>query len=146
MSVRVTGLAPAAPVSWWIRPIALIAVGIARLLGRVKPAVLRPTLELVRCGAAPASEADVSRALDAVLKVSVRCGGEWCLQRALACALTCRMTGTWPEWCTGVRLQPFEAHAWVSVDGKPIGENPHTMPYFRTVWSVPPLIDSGERT
>ncbi|WP_433869544.1 lasso peptide biosynthesis B2 protein [Saccharopolyspora sp. CA-218241] len=138
MSVRVTGWEPAGPVRWWWRPVALVAVLGARVLGRLKPARLRRVLEAARRGARPATGAEARRALDAVLAVSVRCGGEWCLERAIATALTCRLTGTWPEWCTGVRMQPFEAHAWVAVDGEPIGENPHTMPHFRVVWSVPP--------
>jgi hypothetical protein len=69
--------------------------------------------------------------------VSVLCAGEGCLQRSLATALLCRLRGTWPTWCTGVRTMPFSAHAWVEADGEPVDE-PHPAGHYRPVITVPP--------
>lgn len=146
MSVRITGLRPASPVLLRTRPRALAAVGVARVLGRFGPKRMRRVLENLRRGARPATEEETARALDAVLAVSARMGGEWCLERAIACAVACRLVGSWPEWCTGVRLQPFQAHAWVAVNGRPVGENPHTIAYFSVVWSVPPPTSENSGT
>ncbi|MGQ0719273.1 MAG: lasso peptide biosynthesis B2 protein [Pseudonocardiales bacterium] len=50
--------------------------------------------------------------------------GKGCLQRSIAATLYWRAHGTWPTWCTGVRTNPFGAHAWIQVGDQPIGE-PH---------------------
>jgi hypothetical protein len=139
MSIEITPLRPASRVPLLDRVPALIAVVAGPVLARLKPRLLRRVLEAARRGARPASETDARRAMDAVLTVSVRLRGEWCLQRSIAVALFCRLKGSWPEWCTGVRTEPFQAHAWVAVAGRPVGENPHTLPHFSIVWTVPPL-------
>lgn len=51
--------------------------------------------------------------------------------------LLCRALGVWPTWCTGVRTEPFGAHAWLSVDGEPVGEPAHERAYTPTI-PVPP--------
>lgn len=138
MSIPLTELRSSAPTPFWLKPPALLAVVVARVLGRRTPARLRSALLLLRRGARQATVGEVRRARDAVLSVSVRCGGEWCLERSVAIAVLCRLRGVWPEWCTGVRTEPFQAHAWVAVGGVPVEENPHLMPYFRVVMRVPP--------
>ncbi|WP_407702265.1 lasso peptide biosynthesis protein [Streptomyces specialis] len=35
------------------------------------------------------------------------------------------MGGSWPTWCTGVRVAPFRAHVWGEVDGVPVGAAAH---------------------
>jgi hypothetical protein len=32
------------------------------------------------------------------------------------------ISGTWPTWRSGVRYPPLESHAWIEVDGRPVGE------------------------
>ena len=49
---------------------------------------------------------------------------------------TTMLTGCWPDWCTGVRTEPFRAHAWVEVDGRPVGEGEDAR-YYRAVMTVP---------
>ncbi|WP_079249549.1 lasso peptide biosynthesis B2 protein [Streptomyces sp. IMTB 2501] len=61
--------------------------------------------------------------------LSTLCSGRYCLQRSLATALLCRMRGSWPTWCSGVRTSPFAAHAWVEADGRPVGEPEDTASY-----------------
>ncbi|MFD7236399.1 lasso peptide biosynthesis B2 protein [Streptomyces syringium] len=123
------------------RPPALLATAAARLLVALKPHRIRRVLSLVRRGAAPATAEQALTARRAVVAVSARCAGEGCLQRSVATALLCRMCGVWPDWCTGVRTAPFRAHAWVEVDGLPIGEPPLAGRYHRMM-VVPSLSDS----
>jgi Transglutaminase-like superfamily len=121
----------------WRRQIpARLAVAVARPVSRLSPRRLRWVLELARRGARPATAAQASAARTVVVSVSVACAGQGCLLRSVATALLCRLGGTWPDWCTGVRTQPFRAHAWVEVDGSPIDEN-HDIQYFCKVMTVP---------
>lgn len=118
------------------RPQALAATALARLLVQLPPCHLRSVLSLIRHGAAPATAEKTLTAREEVVAVSARCSGEGCLQRSVATALLCRMHGLWPDWCAGVRTAPFRAHAWVEVDGQPIGE-PHPAGYYRRLMTVP---------
>jgi hypothetical protein len=118
------------------RPAALIAVGAARVLAHLPPRRIRAVLTLLRRRAAPASYQQATEALNAVLAVSVRYGGRYCLQRSLATTLLCRIRGVWPTWCTGVRTAPFIAHAWVEADGQPVGES-HGLGYYRPLIVIP---------
>ncbi|MER7794111.1 lasso peptide biosynthesis B2 protein [Streptomyces sp. NPDC097640] len=101
---------------------ARLAVVGAALLIRLKPEPLARVLAVIRRGAHPATKAQAGAARDAVVSVSVTCAGQGCLQRSVATVLLCRLAGAWPDWCTGIRIEPFRAHAWVEVDGEPVGE------------------------
>lgn len=109
------------------------AIGVALVLARLSPRRLRGAMELLRRGARPADHAEALRARDAVVAVSVRCAGPWCLQRSVATALLCRAHGSWPDWYTGVRTQPFRAHAWVAAEDKPVGEDSESLRLFHPV-------------
>jgi Transglutaminase-like superfamily/Coenzyme PQQ synthesis protein D (PqqD) len=117
---------------------ARLAVAGARLLGTAPPHRIRQVLRLLRYGCRLATAQQAARR--AVISVSVRCAGRACLQRSLATVLMCRMHGTWPTWCTGVRTSPFRAHAWVEVDGVPIGET-FGPGYYTTIMTVPSPLD-----
>ncbi|GGU70049.1 lasso peptide biosynthesis B2 protein [Lentzea flava] len=116
---------------------ARLAVTLATPLARLKPRTLRRVLTLLRRGAGPAGYDTAKAARDAVLAVSLRClGPQGCLPRSVAVALLCRMSGTWPTWCAGVRVMPpFGAHAWVEADGVPVDENLPAQ-YFRPLMTV----------
>jgi Transglutaminase-like superfamily len=120
------------------RVLALLAVGAARVLATLRPGRLRTVLELARRGARPATPQQAHAARQAVVAVSLRCAGNGCLQRSIAATLYCRAHGTWPTWCTGVRTNPFAAHAWIQVDDQPIGE-PHPAGHYRTLLTIPPI-------
>jgi hypothetical protein len=117
------------------RVLPLMAVAVARVLTGRRPVRIRRLLEFASRGARPATAAQAARAREAVVSVSLRCAGQGCLQRSIAVALLCRAQGTWPTWCTGVRTSPFSAHAWVEVDGQPIGE-PLPAGHYRTLLTV----------
>ncbi|WP_241481557.1 lasso peptide biosynthesis B2 protein [Nocardiopsis gilva] len=78
-------------------------------------------------------------------EVSTLCAGEACLQRSLATVLLCRMGGSQPTWCVGVRTEPFQAHAWVEAEGAPVGE-PMPADYYRPLIRVPEPCRAGRST
>ncbi|MEU6180649.1 lasso peptide biosynthesis B2 protein [Streptomyces coeruleorubidus] len=67
----------------------------------------------------------------------LRCAGQHCLQRSIATALLCRFRGVWPTWCTGVRTQPFAAHAWVEAEDQLIGES-YPKGHYRPLLTIGP--------
>lgn len=125
------------PLPFRRRAAALVAVGAARVLSHLPPPAHPRCAQHVRRGAAPATYPQALAARDAVVAASVLCAGEGCLERAIATALLCRLRGAWPTWRTGVRTTPFTAHAWVEVDGQPVGE-PHDPGYYRPIITIPP--------
>ncbi|MFG1688430.1 lasso peptide biosynthesis B2 protein [Nonomuraea sp. NPDC049269] len=116
-------------------PAALLAVAAARALAALTPYRIRCVLQVIRRGAVAATAAQALAARDDVVAVSARCAGPACLQRSLATAILCRLRGTWPTWCAGVRVEPFRAHAWVQVNGQPVGE-PYPAGYYRPIMTV----------
>ncbi|MEU2872763.1 lasso peptide biosynthesis B2 protein [Streptomyces olivoreticuli] len=113
------------------------AVGAARVLACLSPKRIQAVLRAVRRGAAPATYTVALTARQRVTAVSTLCSGRYCLQRSLATALLCRLGGTWPTWCTGVRTTPFAAHAWVEAEGRPVGE-PEDTGTYHVMLTVPP--------
>ncbi|MFJ8648455.1 lasso peptide biosynthesis B2 protein [Streptomyces sp. NPDC093546] len=109
-------------------------------LALLPPRRVRAVLGVVRRGARPATTAQAGAARDALCAVSLRCAGpRGCLPRSLGAALLCRLGGSWPTWCTGVRVvPPFTAHAWIEAEGRPVGEG---VPddYFRRLIAVGPV-------
>ncbi|MBF6045567.1 lasso peptide biosynthesis B2 protein [Streptomyces sp. NRRL B-1677] len=119
------------------RAAAHVAIGAARLIARLPPRHLRALLGALRTGAVPATYDQALAARTAVTGTSAHCAGPYCVPRSVATALLCRLRGTWPTWCTGVRTGPFAAHAWVEAEGRPVGE-PAGSGCFSTLLSVPP--------
>ncbi|GHH91222.1 lasso peptide biosynthesis B2 protein [Streptomyces capillispiralis] len=125
---------------WPLALLARIAVTAAWFLIKLPPARLRRVLGAAARGARPATEAEALTSRRAVVSVSRRCAGQGCLQRAVATVLLCRVKGNWPDWCTGVRTQPFRAHAWVEVNRHPVGEDENVR-LFHTLIRVPAPTD-----
>ncbi|MFJ1738371.1 lasso peptide biosynthesis B2 protein [Streptomyces microflavus] len=100
------------------------AIAAAFVLARFKPGRLRRVLARCSRGASPATYDGTLEVYEAVIATSRRCAGRYgCLPRSVAIALTCRMSGTWPDWCAGVRTAPpFSPHAWVQAGGRTVGE------------------------
>ncbi|RSS83790.1 lasso peptide biosynthesis B2 protein [Streptomyces sp. WAC06614] len=116
----------------------------AVVLSLLPPRRIRAVLDLARRGATPATAAQAENARGAMCAVSLRCAGpKGCLPRSLGAALLCRLSGTWPTWCTGVRVvPPFTAHAWIEVEGRPVAEG---VPddYFTRLVTVAPRSRPG---
>ena len=111
----------------------------ATVLALLPPRRTRAVRRVRGRGAAPATAVRAQGARDALCAVSLRCTGpKGCLPRSLGAALLCRLHGTWPTWCAGVRVvPPFTAHAWIEAEGHPVGEG---VPdgYFARLVSVEP--------
>ena len=119
------------------RAAARLALAAAWPLVRFSPTRIQRVLALLRYGARPAGALQAAAARDAVVSVSAKCAaGRGCLLRSLATVLLCRMGGAWPTWCTGVRTDPFRAHAWVEAEGAPVGE-PEEVSLYHKVITVP---------
>jgi hypothetical protein len=112
----------------------------AVLLSLLPPRRIRAVLSAVRRGAPPATAAQAKNARDAMCGVSLLCAGpKGCLPRSLGAALLCRLTGSWPTWCTGASVvPPFNAHAWIEAEGRPIGEGAPDG-YFTRLLTVGPV-------
>jgi hypothetical protein len=107
---------------------ALAAARVILTTTRARPAPLTRVLTSYADGARPATFAQAERAHAVITTLSPRCGsGRHCLIRATAVALFCRTAGTWPTWRSGVRFPPLQSHAWVEADGRPVGEDAHTI-------------------
>ncbi|MFC8623128.1 lasso peptide biosynthesis B2 protein [Streptomyces anulatus] len=139
MSVTVALNRDHRPRSWKLRLQTRLAICLARILALFKPYVLRRLLTRLSKGAAPADAAVTTAARDSVLASSLGLHGlRACLPRSLAVALLCRLRGTWPTWCVGVRTAPpFAAHAWVEAGQEMIGETGGYDSYSR-LFTVPP--------
>lgn len=126
------------------RLIARLVLVPALALSLLPPRRIRAALHLVCRGATSATAAQAKNARDAMCAVSLRCAGpKGCLPRSLGAALLCRLSGTWPTWCTGVRVvPPFTAHAWIEADGRPVDEG---VPddYFARLITVAPASRLG---
>ncbi|MFI1701856.1 lasso peptide biosynthesis B2 protein [Streptomyces bobili] len=109
-------------------------------LAMLPPRRIRTVLGILRRGAVPASTAQAQDARDAMCAASLHCAGpKGCLPRSLGAALLCRLHGTWPTWCAGVRVvPPFTAHAWIEADGGPVGEGVPEGYFARLVAVAPP--------
>ncbi|GAB2785643.1 lasso peptide biosynthesis B2 protein [Streptomyces daliensis] len=136
MSFSVVPEQRSADVPLRLRLLARLTVTAAWLLIRLSPGRQRRVLSVIARGARPAGYGQALDCRQAVVTVSSKCAGLGCLQRSVATVLLCRMHGAWPEWCTGVRTEPFRAHAWVEAEGRPVGEG-EDIPLFRKMLHVP---------
>jgi len=97
-------------------------VGIAWTMTLLPPALIESTLRRIAHPSRYTCSHDAQRIRAAVCAVSARCAGEGCLQRSIAAFMLCRLEGHSPGWKTGYQLEPFAAHAWIEVDGRPVDE------------------------
>ncbi|WP_433697020.1 lasso peptide biosynthesis B2 protein [Nocardiopsis sp. CA-288880] len=143
MSVPRVLIAPQ-PLTMRERLAAHTAVAAARLLlhtTRARPARLRRVLTRIGRRATPAHLHTATAAHTAVTTVSLRCASpHGCLLRSLAIVLLCRTRGEYPDWRVGVRA-PSVSHAWVEVEGAPVGEHEDPRRLY-----VPIMTVSVERT
>jgi hypothetical protein len=118
---------------------AKVAVAVARSLRNKPPKKIQRALRLLSKGARPARYAEAARAREVVVGTSLLCTGpEGCLPRSIATVVLCRLQGTFPTWCAGVRVTPpFGAHAWIAAEGRDVDE-PYPPGYHRVLLKVEP--------
>lgn len=115
--------------------VGVIAVTLAGLLSKLSPSRLERVLKFLKRGSRGSCYARAARARNIVTSISLRCAGEGCVQRSIASVIICRLQGVWPTWNSGVRTKPFRAHAWISVDGRPV-EEPESTSSFTPLISI----------
>lgn len=63
-----------------------------------------------------------------------------CLPRALLLAALLRRRGVAAELCLGTRVRgPFDAHAWVEIEGEPVNEADDLGTAYCTLWQISTL-------
>lgn len=116
-----------------LRIAAGLVVPIARVLSEVSPWTIQQILTYLSRNFSEASPAQVLEWRDAVNNISPRCAGNGCLQRSIAVALLARLFRRKVIWKAGFRTDPFLAHAWVEIQGEPIGEPEEVANYHVTI-------------
>lgn len=59
-----------------------------------------------------------------------------CIELSLAFVLFALTKGFSTTWCVGVATEPFRAHAWIEIGGKPFREAAHLEQHFRRSFAV----------
>ncbi|MBV9845821.1 MAG: lasso peptide biosynthesis B2 protein [Kutzneria sp.] len=100
-----------------------LASSLLRLrFGRVL-AIARWTTRRCRRPATLAEATSMTSAIRAAARH--RAGRVACLERSLATVILAGLHRRSVQWCIGARLMPYASHAWIELDGHPVGEPEH---------------------
>lgn len=100
-----------------------LAVWLLRLrFGRVV-ALARWTMGRCRRPATAAEATGMTTAIRGAARH--RAGRMACLECSLATVILAGLRRRSVQWCIGARLMPYASHAWIEIDGRPIGESEH---------------------
>ena len=101
---------------------AFFCANVSFFLIRLPPKKLSKIIEKLSKRTQSATPAEVEQWSTYINSINVRCAGNGCLQRSVAVMLWGIIARRTPDWISGFQVSPFIAHAWVEIDGKPIGE------------------------
>ena len=127
------------PTSAPARLAGMCAVVVAALVLRALPfhRVRSLASVMTRRTANPASATEAGAALAAVdaggAQLPFRVA---CLERSLAATLMLAWRRRRVAWCVGVKLAPLASHAWIAVDGNPIGEADNVVKMYRVLFTT----------
>lgn len=102
--------------------IALFCANVSFFLIKLPPKKLSEIIEKLSKNTRKAFPKEVESWRTSINSINVRCAGNGCLQRSVAVMLRGIIARRTPDWVSGFQVSPFIAHAWVEVDGIPIGE------------------------
>lgn len=102
--------------------IALFCANVSFFLIKLPPKKLSEIIEKLSKNTRKALPKEVESWRTSINSINVRCAGNGCLQRSVAVMLRGIIARRTPDWVSGFQVSPFIAHAWVEVDGIPIGE------------------------
>ena len=102
--------------------IALFCANVSFFLIKLPPKKLSKIIEKLSKRTRKALPKEVESWRTSINSINVRCAGNGCLQRSVAVMLRGIIARRTPDWVSGFQVSPFIAHAWVEVDGIPIGE------------------------
>lgn len=101
---------------------ALFCANVSFFLIKLPPKKLSEVIEKLSKNTRKALPKEVDSWRTSINSINVRCAGNGCLQRSVAVMLRGIIARRTPDWVSGFQVSPFIAHAWVEVDGIPIGE------------------------
>lgn len=101
---------------------ALFCANVSFFLIKLPPKKLSEVIEKLSKNTRKALPKEVESWRTSINSINVRCAGNGCLQRSVAVMLRGIIAKRTPDWVSGFQVSPFIAHAWVEVDGIPIGE------------------------
>ena len=101
---------------------ALFCANVSFFLIKLPPKKLSEVIEKLSKNTRKALPKEVESWRTSINSINVRCAGNGCLQRSVAVMLRGIIARRTPDWVSGFQVSPFLAHAWVEVDGIPIGE------------------------
>ena len=101
---------------------ALFCANVSFFLIKLPPKKLSEVIEKLSKNTRMALPKEVESWRTSINSINVRCAGNGCLQRSVAVMLRGIIARRTPDWVSGFQVSPFIAHAWVEVDGIPIGE------------------------
>ena len=101
---------------------ALFCANVSFFLIKLPPKKLSEVIEKLSKNTRKALPKEVESWRTSINSINVRCAGNVCLQRSVAVMLRGIIARRTPDWVSGFQVSPFIAHAWVEVDGIPIGE------------------------
>lgn len=101
---------------------ALFCANVSFFLIKLPPNKLSEVIEKLSKNTRKALPKEVESWRTSINSINVRCAGNGCLQRSVAVMLRGIIARRTPDWVSGFQVSPFIAHAWVEVDGIPIGE------------------------
>lgn len=101
---------------------ALFCANVSFFLIKLPPKKLSEVIEKLIKNTRKALPKEVESWRTSINSINVRCAGNGCLQRSVAVMLRGIIARRTPDWVSGFQVSPFIAHAWVEVDGIPIGE------------------------
>ncbi|UCR88815.1 lasso peptide biosynthesis B2 protein [Mycetocola spongiae] len=111
------------------------AITAARLVSYLPPNRMHQLVHSISRGTRRATFSEAGTAREQICRFSRRCAGQGCVQRSVAVVILCRLYGSAPNWRIGFGIEPFTAHAWIEVDGRPVGE-PEVVAYYFVSHSV----------
>lgn len=103
--------------------IALFCANVSFFLIKLPPKKLSEIIEKLSKNTRKSLPMEVEGWRTSINSINVRCAGNGCLQRSVAVMLRGIIARRTPDWVSGFQVAPFIAHAWVEVDGIPIGED-----------------------
>ena len=101
---------------------ALFCANVSFFLIKLPPKKLSEVIEKLSKNTRKALPKEVESWRTSINSINVRCAGNGCLQRSVAVMLRGIIARRTPDWVSGFQVSPFIVHAWVEVDGIPIGE------------------------
>lgn len=123
------------------RVLGMLCVPFATLLLRMRfDRLVALTGRLAAITARPVTVTETSSMVAAVRRAARHHPGRIaCLEEAIAVVVLAALRGRTVTWCVGARLMPYTAHAWVEVEGKPVGQpSSPERPYLLLLRAGPP--------